>query len=206
MTGDARNRAYDRRYFDKWYRNPRFRVKSPDELARQVAFVVAAAEHVLARPVRTVLDVGCGEGNWFPPLRRLRPGIQYTGVDSSPYVVERFGELRNIRLGTIDALDRVRLRNEYDLILCVGMLNYLTPDQMRTGLDHVYERAKGLVYLEIFTNADRGVIGDTSDTKLRAPRWYRARIREAGFVSCGLHCYVPDWLREHTSVMERCGG
>jgi SAM-dependent methyltransferase len=205
MTGDARNRAYDRGYFDKWYRNPRYRVKSPDELARQVAFVVAAAEHVLARPVRTVLDVGCGEGNWLPPLRRLRPGIQYTGVDSSRYVVDQFGERRDIRLGTIDALDRVRLRKEYDLILCVGMLNYLTPDQMRTGLDHVYERAKGLVYLEIFTAADRGVVGDTSGTKLRAPAWYRARIREAGFVSCGLHCYIPDWLREHTSVMERCG-
>ena len=31
------------------------------------------------------------------------------------------------------------------------------------------------------------------------------RLREAGLVSCGLHCYVPDWLREHTSAMERCG-
>jgi SAM-dependent methyltransferase len=198
-------RAYDQRYFDKWYRNPRFRVKSPGELTRQVALVLAAAEHVLGRTVRTVLDVGCGEGNWLPPLRQLRPRIQYTGVDSSPYAVERFGKSRNIRLGTIDALDRIRLRKEYDLVLCVGMLNYLTPDQLRAGLEGVYERANGLVYLEVFTRADRGVVGDTKGTELRAPEWYRARIRSAGFVSCGLHCYVPDWLREHTSVMERCG-
>ena len=78
-------RQYDQRYFDKWYRNPRYRVKSPQELARQVALVVTAAEYVLGRTLHTVLDVGCGEANWLAPLRRLRPRIQYTGVDSSAF-------------------------------------------------------------------------------------------------------------------------
>ncbi len=200
------SREYDQRYFDKWYRNPRYRVKSPQELARQVALVVGAAEHILGRTLRTVLDVGCGEANWLTPLRRLRPRIQYTGVDSSEYVVSRFGASRNIRLGTIDSLDRMRLRKEYDLILCVGMLNYLDPVQLRTGLAHLYELANGVVYLELFTTADRRVFGDTRGTRLRSPSWYRARIREARFLSCGMHCYIPDWLREQTSAMERCGG
>ena len=199
-------RQYDQRYFDKWYRNPRFRVKSAHELARQVAVVVGAAEHILGRALRTVLDVGCGEANWLGPLERLRPSIQYTGVDSSEYVVARFGESRNIRLGTIDSLDRMRLRKEYDLILCVGMLNYLDPAQLRAGLAHLYELANGVVYLELFTSADRGVFGDTRGTRLHSPAWYRARIRDARFLSCGMHCYIPDWLRENTSAMERCGG
>ena len=199
-------RHYDQQYFDKWYRNPRYRVKSSQELARQVALVVSAAEYVLARPLHTVLDVGCGEANWLAPLRRLRPRIQYTGVDSSEYVVSRFGASRNIRLGTIDSLDRMRLRKEYDLILCVGMLNYLDPAQLRTGLAHLYELANGVVYLELFTSVDRGVFGDTRGTRLRTPAWYRARIREARFLSCGLHCYIPDWLQEQTSALERCGG
>jgi SAM-dependent methyltransferase len=199
-------RDYDQRYFDKWYRNPRYRVKSPQELGRQVAFVVSAAEHILGRTIHTVLDVGCGEGNWLAPLRRLRPRVRYTGVDSSEYVVSRFGKGRNIRLGTIDSLDHMRLRKEYDLILCVGMLNYLDPAQLRTGLAHLYELANGVVYLELFTSADSGVFGDTRGTRLRSPSWYRARIREARFLSCGLHCYIPDWLREQTAAMERCGG
>ena len=127
-------RLYDQRYFDKWYRSRRYRVKSPHELARQVSFVVAATEHLLGRSVRTVLDVGCGEANWLAPLRRLRPRIQYTGIDSSEYVVARFGASRNIRLGAIDSLDRLRLRQDYDLILCVGMLNYLAPAQLEAGL------------------------------------------------------------------------
>ena len=197
--------AYDRDYFDKWYRNPRYRVKTSRELARQATFVVSAAEHILGRAVRTVLDVGCGEANWLAPLRRLRPRVEYTGVDASEYAVARFGVSRNIRLGTIDLLDRLRLRKHYDLILCVGMLNYLEPAQLRTGLAQLYDRAQGLVYLELFTNVDHGVFGDTMGTRLRSPTWYRARIRESRFVSCGMHCYVPDWLREHTSVMERCG-
>jgi len=199
-------REYDQRYFDKWYRNPRYRVKTPQELARQVAFVVSAGEHILGRAIQTVLDVGCGEANWLAPLRRFRPRVQYTGVDSSEYVVSRFGASRNIRLGTIDSLDRMRLRKEYDLILCVGMLNYLDPAQLRTGLAHLYELANGVVYLELFTSADRGVFGDTRGTRLRSPSWYRARIREARFLSCGMHCYIPDWLREQTAAMERCGG
>jgi len=200
----AATREYDRRYFDKWYRNPRFRVKNAGELNRQVAFVVAAAEHVLGRSLGTVLDVGCGEGNWRAPLRRLRPRIRYTGVDSSEYAVARYGARRDIRLGTIDALDSLRLRTEYDLILCVGMLNYLGPAQLRAGLAQVYERAAGLAYLEVFTSGDRGVFGDTMGTHFRSTAWYRARIRDAGFVSCGMHCYIPDSLRENTSAMERC--
>lgn len=202
----TKGRQYDQHYFDKWYRNPRYRVKSSVELQRQVAFVLGTAEHVLARPVRTVLDVGCGEGNWREPLVRMRPGIQYTGVDASEYAVARFGKRRNIRLGTIDSLDKMRLRQNYDLILCVGMLNYLDPAQFVTGLKHLYDRAGGLVYLELFTSADRGVFGDTRGTRLRSPAWYRAKLRNAKFVSIGMHGFVPAWLREHTSAMERCGG
>src|SRR6185295_12997501 len=109
--------------------------------------------------------------------------VQYTGVDSSEYAVARYGASRDIRLGTIDALDRMRLRREYDLILCVGMLNYLNPAQLRAGLAHLYELAHGVVYLEVFTSRDTGVFGDTRSTRLRSPAWYRARIRDARFLS-----------------------
>ena len=68
--------AYDQAYFEKWYRNPRHRVKTVAELARQVAFVLHTAEWVLARPVRSVLDVGCGEGQWRAALRKHRPSIR----------------------------------------------------------------------------------------------------------------------------------
>jgi hypothetical protein len=85
------------------------------------------------------------------------------------------------------------------------MLNYLEPAQLRAGLENLYDRAGGLVYLELFTSADSGVFGDTRGTRLRSPAWYRSQLRKAKFVAIGMHCFVPTWLREHTSAMERCG-
>ena len=83
---------YDRAYFDKWYRHPEHRVKSPQYLARQAAFVLGVAEYLLERRVTSVLDVGAGEGHWRAILRRLRPGLRYYGVDPSDTQVRRSDE------------------------------------------------------------------------------------------------------------------
>ena len=53
-------KIYDRDYFDRWYRERP--VLSRQRLARKVALAVATAEYHLERPIRSVLDVGCGEG------------------------------------------------------------------------------------------------------------------------------------------------
>ena len=89
------HKTYDQAYFDKWYRDPDHAVSSPGALKRKVAMVVAQAEFYLGRPIRNVLDVGCGEGVWRAPLRALRPDVHYRGLDASEYVVRRFGRSRN---------------------------------------------------------------------------------------------------------------
>src|SRR5512132_2009708 len=76
-------KSYDQAYFERWYRDPADRVSTRASLERKVRMAVGVAEFLLGRPIRTVLDVGCGEAPWFPVLRRLRPRIRYTGVDSS---------------------------------------------------------------------------------------------------------------------------
>src|SRR4051812_29476109 len=96
----APRKAYDRAYYDRWYRNPRTKIATAAGLRRKVHLAVSAAEFMLARPIESVLDVGCGEGSWRAPLLRLRPGIEYQGIEASDYVVSRFGRRRNIRLGT----------------------------------------------------------------------------------------------------------
>ena len=98
-------KIYDRAYFDKWYRHPDHAVASPAELRRKVAMVVAQAEYYLGRPIRNVLDVGCGEATWRAPLRALRPDIAYRGLDASEYVVARYGRRRNIGLARFGQLD-----------------------------------------------------------------------------------------------------
>jgi SAM-dependent methyltransferase len=196
---------YDREYFDKWYRQPRHRVKTRHDMARQLGFIVAATEYLLDRPVRTVLDVGCGEGNWSTVLRSLRPRAKYVGVDGSAYAVRRFGARRNLRLGTFGTIGSIGLEGPFDLILCLGVLNYVPDDELRRGLRQLRELAGGVAYLEIFTRADEAT-GDFRKSAARWPAWYRGVIRRAGFVPVGLHCYLPRELASHAAALERADG
>ena len=202
LLGDSLTSHYDEAYFDKWYRHPAHRVKSPTELRRQVEFVVRQAEWVLGRPVRSVLDVGCGEGQWRPQLRRLRPRVVYDGVDPSEYAVRRFGARRGLQLGGIEDLDGMRLRDRYDLVICCGMLNYLSAGVFRRGVAQVARRTGGVAYLEIFTSVD-AFEGDTDWLTPRPVAWYRRVIRAAGLHPVGMHGYVPTAQRERVSSLER---
>src|SRR3954454_12633035 len=107
-------KAYDRAYFDKWYRNPRHAVSSRQQLERKVGLAVAVAEYYLGRTIRNVLDVGCGEGVWLAPLRRLRPRAEYLGLDSSEYAIARYGRARNLRLATFGQLAELRFDHRFD--------------------------------------------------------------------------------------------
>ena len=193
---------YDKAYFDKWYRHPKHRVKSRLDMRRQLGFVLAATEYLLERPVRKVLDVGCGEGNWAPVLKHLRPRAKYYGVDGSAYAVKRWGRRRNIRLGTFGSLDELGLPEEFDLVLCLGVLNYLAADEFRAGLRAIHGLLAGVAYFEIFTRADDAT-GDFTREYARPPAWYRRELRTAGYVSLGMHSYLPRSLAWHAAALER---
>ncbi len=194
-------RRYGRAYFDKWYRDPTYRVKSASELGRQVAFVVAAVEFILGRPVRSVLDVGCGEAQWRRVLQRHRPSLHYTGVDPSEYVVNRFGKQRNILSGSIQTLDALPLRESYDLVVCCGMLNYLSRSELTEGLAHIVRRITGMAYLELFTSEDQ-TEGDTEWPLPEDASFYRKIMIEAGLVAVGMQCYVPASAIHRVSSLE----
>lgn len=173
-------------------------------MRRQLGFVVGVTEYLLDRPVRSVLDVGCGEGNWAAVLRGIRPRARYLGVDGSEYAIRRFGARRNLRLGTLGTLDTLGLGGPFDLVLCLGVLNYVAPDELRSGLRQLHALTGGVAYLEVFTRADEAT-GDFRRSAARSPAWYRRVIAGAGFVSVGLHCYLPKALASHAAALERCG-
>lgn len=196
------NKQYGQAYFDKWYRDPRHRVISPAELARKVRMVLGIAEYVLGHPVRSALDVGCGEASWLPVLRRFRPQIRYTGIDPSAYVVSRFGRRRNIRLGTLETLDRQGFRRPFDLIICCDVLNYLTAPEIDRGLRHVRDLLGGVAYLEIYTARDE-IVGDRRNWSARPRDSYRRLLHQLGLTRCGPHCYIGPELAAGTVALER---
>lgn len=192
---------YDRAYFDRWYRDPKTRVKSATAIRRKAALALSVAEYYLERSVRTVLDVGCGEGNWLPALKSLRPGIRYTGVDASSYAVERFGKKRNIRLGSFATLEEIGLAEDYDLIVCSDTLFYLPLEELKIGLDSLAHRAAGAAFLELYTEED-SLIGDFPKEGLQSAAYYRRLLKTHGFRSVGSHCYLGPDMAERAMQLE----
>jgi SAM-dependent methyltransferase len=196
---------YDRAYFDRWYRNPKTRVKSGSAIGRKAALALSMAEYYLERPARTVLDVGCGEGNWLSALRALRPKIRYTGVDPSSYAVERFGKKRNVQLGSFAALEEIGLSEEYDLIVCSDTLFYLPLSELEQGIASLAHRAAGVAFLELYTNED-SLVGDFPKEGLQSASFYMKMLARHGFLSVGSHCYLGPDMAERAMQMEKAYG
>jgi len=192
---------YDREYFEKWYRDTRHAVNSRHELERKVALTVAVAEYYLGRRVSTVLDIGCGEGVWRAPLRSLRPGIEYLGLDSSEYAIARYGRARNLRLATFGQLAELRFETTFDLIVCTDVLHYVHTPELKLGLRGIVEMLDGVAFLELFTAAD-APDGDKHGFIARTPQWYRSTFAQAGLIACGTHCYIGPRLKGCVAALE----
>ncbi len=197
-------KQYDREYFDRWYRDPRVRVATGESVARKVHLAISVAESLLLRPVRSVLDVGCGEATWRAPLKKLRPGIRYAGVDSSEYVISRFGKRRGIRRGTFGGLGAIEksLRGPFDMIVCCDMLQYIPADELRAGLASIGALLAGVAYLEAYTSGD-AIEGDKSGWHLRRAAEYRRIFKAAGLTSVGMHCWTGAALQFDLAELER---
>lgn len=201
MPVSVARKVYDEAYFTRWYRDPRTRVHSPEAVRRKVRMVVGVAEYFLRRKVRSVLDIGAGEGAWRAELRRLRPSIRYMGIDPSEFVVRRHGRRRNIKLGSFEDLETMSLAHGYDLVVCADVIQYVPVAALERGVRRIASVLNGLAFLESYTTGDE-MEGDLSGWHPRSKARYRRLFRSAGLVGCGLHCYVTPALAERSVELE----
>ena len=194
-------KSYDRRYFEKWYRNPRTRVSTVTEVRRKVAVAVSLAEYFLRRRIRGVLDVGCGEAPWREHLRELRPRVAYLGLDPSEYVVERFGRARNIRRAAFGELPSLRLR-AFDLVVCSDVMHYVEEQEIRAGVAEIARIAGGLAFLEVLTKED-DIVGDLVGFIRRPAKWYRNVFTRAGLRQVGPYAWLGPALRDVAAELEK---
>lgn len=204
MTEGRPDKRYDRAYFDRWYRgdDP---PKGEAELRQTVQLAVAVAESILCRPVETVLDVGCGEGRWYPVLRELRPEVRYLGIESSEWAVSEYGGARNIRRGRFAELDRHVFDEPFDLVVCADVLHYLSEEEIRAGVDELADLVGGAACLELFTAEDHPE-GDRDGFIARPAAWYREVLVDAGLVPVGLQMWVHRETAEVLDAMDRVDG
>ena len=180
-------KRYDQGYFDRWYRDGG--IGGRQRLARKVALAVATAEYMLERPLRTVLDVGCGEGVWRTPLLKLRPRASYLGFDSSEYAIARYGRARNLRFARFGDFAALRPRPPVDLLVCSDVLHYVPTRELDRGLPALAELCGGVAFIEAFARGD-GAEGDEHGFKQRSAAFYRDRLRVLGLRPLGSHCWL----------------
>lgn len=196
-------KSYDRDYFDRWYRS-RGSVVTRAMIRRKAALVVAAADHLLERPARSMLDVGCGEAPWRREFLNLRPGARYLGIDSSAYAVARYGRSRNIRLGDFADVAAIARGKQFDIVVCSDVLHYIDEPALTEGLDAIAEASRGICYFDLLTKEDQPT-GDLAGFRMRAAAWYAKRFARAGFLRCGLNIYIGPMSRVSPSVLEIAG-
>ena len=79
----------------------------------------------------TLLDVGCGSGDFLVQMQQALDIPQVKGIDLSPVMVSKTVEM-GLDAQCVDLCD---LNGKYDVITAVfDMLNYLTPEALKTFL------------------------------------------------------------------------
>lgn len=194
-------KLYDEAYFRRWYRGGEAVAGGKARLARKVALAVAAAEYYLERPVRSVLDIGCGEGAWRAPLLKLRPKLDYLGFDASQYAVRRYGRSRNLHLAGFGDFRWLRPCAPVDLLVCSDVMHYVPATELRHGLAGIAELCGGVAFLETFAKED-DFDGDREGFQPRSAVWYRRAFAAHGLQPLGSHCWLSPRLAGHAAALE----
>lgn len=171
---------FDEAYYQRYYLDPRTRIYDRGRHALLVQGVVSLAEW-FGLDVRSVLDVGAGVGWWGAWLKAHRPRVRVVSTEVEASVCRAYGHLRA-------DISRWRLDERFDLVVCQGVLPYLTDAQATRAIGNLAAMCGGLLYLEAVTRADSRSAVDTSVTDLRVHlrtgAWYRAALaphfREVG--------------------------
>jgi SAM-dependent methyltransferase len=178
---------FDADYYKRYYRSAGTRVTEVEETRRLVRFIGGYLKHV-DQPVRNILDLGCGLGQLQKPLRAEFPKASYLGVERSRYACERYG----FREGSVVDF---KARGRFDLVICKGVLQYLTAPEAEAALENLGELCRGALYLEALTREDWTDACDQQRTDgavyLRPASFYRRHLQTA-FRSGGGGIFISE--------------
>ena len=188
----ASDQWFDEAYYQRFYFDKKTSVVDPEHIERLGTFVCSYLKY-LRVPVARVLDVGCGIGLWQHVVQQQFPGCSYHGVEFSEYLCGCFGWERG---SVVD----YQASEPFDLVICQGVLPYLSPADLKQALKNLGQLSRGALYLEAVTREDYE--RDIIDEDLTDPRLYRHR---ASLYRRGLARHFIDmggglWLSRQAQV------
>ena len=158
---------FDEAYYQRFYFDKKTSVVDQAHVARLGAFVCSYLQY-LRVPVQRVLDVGCGIGLWREAIAQHFPQASYHGVEYSEYLCERYGWERG------SVIDYQPADGEpFDLVICQGVLPYLSPADLKQALANLARLSRGGLYVEAVAKEDYE--RDIIDEELTDARLYRHR-------------------------------
>ena len=158
---------FDEAYYQRFYFDKKTSVVDQAHVARLGAFVCSYLQY-LRVPVHRVLDVGCGIGLWREAIAQHFPQASYHGVEYSEYLCERYGWERG------SVIDYQPADGEpFDLVICQGVLPYLSPADLKQALANLARLSRGGLYVEAVAKEDYE--RDIIDEELTDARLYRHR-------------------------------
>jgi SAM-dependent methyltransferase len=188
----ASDSVFDEAYYERFYFNQKTSVVDHEHLDRLGTFVCSYLQY-LRVPVLRVLDVGCGIGLWRDVVAKHYPQASYVGVEYSAYLCERFGWERG------SVLD-YRAQAPFDLVICQGVLPYLSASDLKIGLRNLGQLCKGALYVEAITSEDWAQ--DIVDESLTDPRLFKhpAALYRRGLADGFTELGGGLWLSRHAEV------
>jgi hypothetical protein len=193
---------FDREYYQRLYGSPETRVYGPDEIDRLCRGLSGFIEFVGA-PLDRVLDAGAGTGlvrDWF---RAHRPQAKLRSCDVSPFACETYGH---------EERDLARWREpeaRFDLIVCYGVLAYLSDEDCAAAIENLGQMCAGFLYVNIVTDEDLdfGTVdvaaSDLDNMQLRPTQFYLDHLKRH-FVRAGLGLFYQRRAPLRLRSLELC--
>ena len=185
-----RNEKFDRAYFERYYG------KQPIHTVNEIAHLATAVHEMLAwwaAPVRSVLEVGAGRGDWGNWYRTLHPTVRVTSTDVSEHSCATFGHKRR-------DIAQWAPKRPFDLVICTDVLQYLDDRAATRALRNLTTATRTCLYFDALTSFDAKHTVERSKTDLnvtlRTGDWYRQRLSR-GFTQAG----AGLWIRKGSTVV-----
>ena len=106
-------------------------------------FVDAIVQYAEYMDIHNGVDCGCGSGYYVTSLRKL--GLDFTGFDANPYTKELTAILsteNNSFCVQADLTKPLEFENQFDLVLCLNVLQYIPKEKIETALENLVSLTK----------------------------------------------------------------